>query len=73
MNVVDLEDKEPSRPFINGPDAAAFIAKHQEGVWRYLRAIGCDSNLADDLTQETFLAVLRRPFEWVNDAASAGY
>lgn len=29
--------------------------------------------LADDLTQDTFLEVLRRPFEQFNDAATAGY
>jgi len=60
-------------PFPDWPDAAEFIAKHQLGVWRYLRAIGCDAALADDITQDTFLAVLRKPFEFVSDAASAGY
>jgi RNA polymerase sigma-70 factor, ECF subfamily len=49
------------------------VARHQTSVWRYLRALGCDCALADDLTQETFLAVLRRPFEQINDAATAFY
>ena len=49
------------------------IARHQAGVWRYLRALGCDCALADDLTQETFLAVLRRPFEQISFAATSGY
>lgn len=60
------------------PDPTAFdpvrlIEDHQAGVWRYLRALGCESNLADDLTQETFLAVLQRPFEDYNPAATAAY
>ncbi|MEX0819859.1 MAG: RNA polymerase sigma factor [Pirellulaceae bacterium] len=60
------------------PDSTAFdpvrlIEDHQAGVWRYLRALGCESNLAEDLTQETFLAVLQRPFEDYNTAATAAY
>ena len=54
-------------------DASALITEHQAGVWRYLRAIGCDQSLADDLTQETFLAVLRRPFVQVNTNATNSY
>ena len=54
-------------------DAAALITAHQAGVWRYLRAIGCDQALADDLTQETFYAVLRRPFNQVSSSATTSY
>jgi RNA polymerase sigma-70 factor (ECF subfamily) len=55
-------------------DAAAVIARHQTGVWRFLRVLGCDSNLADDLTQETFLQLLRQPsFVHHSDAATAAY
>jgi RNA polymerase sigma-70 factor (ECF subfamily) len=61
----------------NSPDAAwdaeSLIAEHQTGVWRYLRAIGCDPSLADDLTQETFVAVLKRPFQNFSHAATASY
>jgi len=39
---------------------AELIQRHQNGVWRYLRVLGCDAATADDLTQETFLRVLRR-------------
>lgn len=35
--------------------------------------LGCEPNLAEDLTQETFLAVLQRPFENYNAAATATY
>ena len=38
---------------------AELIERHQRGVWRYLRMLGCDSSTADDLTQETFLQVHR--------------
>ena len=54
-------------------DATALITDHQAGVWRYLRAIGCDQSLADDLTQETFFAVLRRPFVQVSPNATSSY
>jgi len=54
-------------------DAATLIAEHQQGVWRYLRAIGCDASLADDLTQETFVAVLRRPFQHFSHPSTAAY
>ncbi len=49
------------------------VEQYQAGVWRYLRAIGCDPTEADDLTQETFLAVIRRPFAQFNPAATGGY
>jgi RNA polymerase sigma-70 factor, ECF subfamily len=54
-------------------DLLQLIACHQAGVWRYLRALGCDAYLADDLTQETFLEVMRRPFVHYNDHASGAY
>ena len=54
-------------------DVAALIAAHQTGIWRYLRSIGCDHALADDLTQETFVAVIKRPFVQVSPAASMSY
>jgi RNA polymerase sigma-70 factor, ECF subfamily len=54
-------------------DATNLIAEHQSGVWRYLRSIGCDHTLADDLTQETFIAVIRRPFVQVSPAATSSY
>lgn len=53
---------------------AELITRHQRGVWRYLRVLGCDVATADDLTQETFLRVLRRDsFVQLNDLATAGY
>lgn len=56
-----------------GFDPVRLIQTYQVGVWRYLRALGCEASLADDLTQETFLAVLQRPFQEVNAAATNAY
>ncbi|QDT09178.1 RNA polymerase sigma factor [Stieleria marina] len=50
------------------------IQQHQRGVWRYLRMLGCDDSTADDLTQETFLRVLRREnFVQHSSAATSAY
>lgn len=54
-------------------DLVELIACHQAGVWRYLRALGCDACTADDLTQETFMEVLKRPFEQYNQQATSAY
>ena len=49
------------------------IEKYQIGIWRYLRVLGCEASLAEDITQETFLKVLRKGFDQYNDAATAGF
>ena len=49
------------------------IHKYQHGIWRYLRVLGCEASMAEDITQETFLRVIRKGFEQYNDAATAGY
>ncbi len=54
-------------------DMAALVQTHQAGVWRYLRFLGCDPALADDMTQETFLAVFRKPFEFRSPRETAAY
>jgi RNA polymerase sigma-70 factor (ECF subfamily) len=51
----------------------ALVEAHQTGLWRYLRYLGCDPATADDLCQETFLAVLRAPFDDYEPAATARY
>ena len=35
--------------------------------------MGCEAALAEDLTQETFLAVLQKPFQDINPAATSAY
>ena len=54
-------------------DVAQLVKNHQADVWRYLQVLGCDRALADDLTQETFLSVIRRPFEVRSDAGTRAY
>jgi RNA polymerase sigma-70 factor, ECF subfamily len=44
-------------------DAAEVVRRYQAEVWRYLRYLGASAELADDLTQETFLQFLRAPYE----------
>jgi len=60
-------------PTAIGFDPTRLIQTYQAGVWRYLRAMGCDAALAEDLTQDTFLAILRRPFQDVSAAATSAY
>lgn len=54
-------------------DVEALIVAHQAGVWRYLRYLGCDRAQADDITQETFLQVLRHGFEQRGERETAAY
>lgn len=54
-------------------DPGQLIEDHQVGIWRYLRALGCDASEAEDLTQETFLAVLQKPFQYYGQTAAACY
>ena len=58
-------------------DFAAVVREHQAGVWRYLRFLGADQTEADDLTQETFLALLRAhekgSFSYQGSEATWGY
>lgn len=54
-------------------DVEALIVAHQAGVWRYLRFLGCDRAQADDITQETFLQVLRRGFEERGERETAAW
>lgn len=51
----------------------AWMAEHQTNVWRFLRMLGCDRALADDLTQDVFLYVLDHPVVDLGRAAMAGY
>lgn len=58
-------------------DLAELVRDHQAGVWRYLRYLGTQTQEADDLTQETFLAVAksirRSNFEQRSSAETAAY
>lgn len=52
---------------------ASLVREHQADLWRYLRFLGCEPADADDLVQETFLAVARRPFEVRSTRETAAY
>lgn len=54
-------------------DLAELVQAHQAGIWRFLRFLGCDEPQADDLTQETFLAVVKRPFDDRGPEATRSY
>lgn len=73
-----IQDQPPQRagssPTPTGPtNLANLIHRHQAGVWRYVRYLGADTTEADDLTQETFLAVARGGFVERDDRQTAGY
>lgn len=54
-------------------DLHELVLHHQNMVWRYLRALGAEAALADDLTQDTFLEIMRRPLQQYSSAATAAY
>lgn len=70
---IDSKEAKQVESTQTGLELTELVSRHQATVWRYLRALGSDASLADDLTQETFLEVMRRPFEQYSDAATASY
>ncbi len=55
------------------PNLASLVQQHQSSVWRYLRFLGANTTEADDLTQETFLALARGNFVERDEQQTAGY
>jgi RNA polymerase sigma-70 factor (ECF subfamily) len=58
---------------LTAADLARLITRHQAGVWRYVRFLGAGTTEADDLTQETFLAIARADFTERDDRQTACY
>ncbi len=54
-------------------EMAALVQAHQGDLWRYLRYLGCQAAEAEDLLQETFLAVFREGFEVRSTAQTVAY
>ncbi|WP_425396818.1 RNA polymerase sigma factor [Aeoliella sp.] len=52
---------------------ALLVSHHQATIWRYVRYLGATATEADDLVQETFLAVFRSDFVHESDRQTAGY
>jgi len=50
----------PAAPPAAAPAVASVIARHLRGLWRYLRMLGAAPEVADDLTQESFVVALQR-------------
>lgn len=63
----------PGLRTIDQQDVIRLVREHQAEVWRYLRYLGATAELADDLTQETFLQLLRAPYEDRGPAARAAW
>jgi RNA polymerase sigma-70 factor (ECF subfamily) len=69
MTAIDQQPPQTAEP----ADLASLVHQHQAGVWRYVRFLGADPTEADDLTQETFLALARGHFVERDDRQTAGY
>lgn len=54
-------------------DVSELVRRHQVEIWRYLRFLGCDAAAAEDLAQDTFVAVLSKPFSDRGPGAAAAY
>lgn len=56
-------------------DLEALIERHQAGLWRFLRALGAEADLAEDIVQEAFLSVWNTPpsIPYSNAAAWMGW
>jgi len=64
---------EPTEVVLEALSLADIIDQHQADVWRYLRYLGAEASDADDLTQETFLALNRSNFEHRTTVETAAY
>lgn len=58
---------------LTSSELSTLIDQHQSDVWRYLRYLGAGSADADDLTQETFLALSRSKFQQRSVKATGAY
>jgi RNA polymerase sigma-70 factor (ECF subfamily) len=63
----------PPHEDVRPMDLAGLVCRHQATVWRYVRFLGADRAEADDLTQDTFLAVARAAFVERDERQTAGF
>ncbi|HEX2475939.1 MAG TPA: sigma-70 family RNA polymerase sigma factor [Lacipirellulaceae bacterium] len=70
----ESEQAGASPPTANGAfDLSRLVQEHQAGIWRYVRFLGAERAEADDIAQETFLAVARAAFVERDERQTAGY
>lgn len=50
---------------------AAFVRRHQAGLWRFLRVLGCRGLQAEAIAQDALVTALRRGI--ADDGAAAGF
>lgn len=72
-----LPHPDPRHPACLDPAAqdhrAAWIGRHQAYLWRYLRYLGADPELAEDLAQDCFVAALRCEVPALEPAPAAAW
>lgn len=70
----DLLLMEPSPAPAPSPDPIeAWVRRHQGGAWRFLRFLGCDSNIAQDLLQTALLAAVQAGIPGGPEARAAAW
>lgn len=53
--------------------ATAFVGRHQVAVWRWLRALGCAADHAEEHCQDALLAALHRGIDRLPDREAASW
>ncbi|MCA8916890.1 MAG: sigma-70 family RNA polymerase sigma factor [Planctomycetes bacterium] len=54
-------------------DIEGLVKEHQSALLRYLRFLGCDDELAQDMAQDTFVATIDADFEIRDRKATSAY
>ncbi len=63
----------PATQSLEAADLARLVQSHQASLWRYVRYLGAAATEADDLVQETFLALFRSGFNEKSKAETSSY
>lgn len=63
----------PPAPVLATDAWARLVNDHQADLWRYVCYLGAERNEADDLVQETFLALARAEFTEVSRGQTVSY
>ena len=52
---------------------AAFVRRHQTGLWRFLRVLGCRGQQAEAIAQDALVLALQRRVDATGDADAAAF